>query len=543
MQKICDCCKKITKKVIENLEKYLFDVILIGWVFLRSANIFAPDDKKIRGNGCRKRVVRHAVIPGNAEIAENLVLLMHTGIGTAAETERERIKKGDKEVMHDYAARVFEEQQKKAPWEKEFLQSVEEVFASLDDVLKAHPEYEENCILERMVTPERIITFQVPWVDDNGKINVNTGYRVQFNGSLGPYKGGLRFHPTVTLSVLKFLGFEQTFKNSLTMLPMGGGKGGSDFNPKGRSVREVTDFCKAFMRELFRHIGPDTDVPAGDLGVGGREIGFLFGEYRRLANRFNGVLTGKTVGWGGSLIRPEATGFGAIYFLQHMLALKNEEIAGKRIAISGFGNVAWGAALKAVQLGAKVVTISGPDGYILDEDGMNLDKVEYMLSLRSSGKDIVAPYAEKFAGSKFIAGRKPWEVPVDIAMPCAIQNELNGNDAKNLVDNKVKYVAEVSNMGSTPEAISYFREKGITFAPGKAVNAGGVATSCLEMSQNAEHTSWDAETVDNQLRKIMAGIHNACVKDGNTADGLDYVVGANIAGFKRVADAMVAQSV
>ena len=445
--------------------------------------------------------------------------------------------------MHDYAARVFEEQQKKAPWEKEFLQSVEEVFASLDDVLNAHPEYEENCILERMITPERIITFQVPWVDDNGKINVNTGYRVQFNGSLGPYKGGLRFHPTVTLSVLKFLGFEQTFKNSLTMLPMGGGKGGSDFNPKGRSVREVTDFCKAFMRELFRHIGPDTDVPAGDLGVGGREIGFLFGEYRRLANRFNGVLTGKTVGWGGSLIRPEATGFGAIYFLQHMLALKNEEIAGKRIAISGFGNVAWGAALKAVQLGAKVVTISGPDGYILDEDGMTPEKVAYMLDLRASGKDIVAPYAEKFAGSKFVAGHKPWEVPVDIAMPCAIQNELNGNDAAALVANKVKYVAEVSNMGSTPEAIACFLEKGVTFAPGKAVNAGGVATSCLEMSQNAGHTSWDAETVDNQLRKIMAGIHTACVENGKTADGLNYVTGANIAGFKRVADAMVAQSV
>ena len=445
--------------------------------------------------------------------------------------------------MHPYAARVFEDLKAKAPWEKEFLQSVEEVFASLDSVLDEHPEYEENRILERMVTPERIVTFQVPWVDDKGKININTGYRVQFNGAIGPYKGGLRFHPSVTLSVLKFLGFEQTFKNSLTMLPMGGGKGGSDFNPKGKSDREVNNFCNAFMRELFRHIGPDVDVPAGDLGVGAREIGYLFGEYRKLANRYCGVLTGKGVGWGGSLVRAEATGFGAVYFLQHILSLKNEEISGKRVAISGFGNVAWGAALKAVQLGAKVVTISGPDGYILDEDGMTPEKVDYMLKLRASGQDIVAPYADKFPGSKFIPGRKPWEVPVDIAMPCATQNELNGDDAQALVNNKVKVVTEVSNMGCTPEAVACFQSNGITFAPGKAVNAGGVATSCLEMTQNAGHTHWDSDTVDHQLRKIMAGIHDACVRNGRTDNGINYVVGANIAGFKRVAEAMIAEGI
>ena len=446
--------------------------------------------------------------------------------------------------MNKYAERVLAELREKAPWEKEFLQSVEEVFASLDKVLEANPQYEENRILERMVTPERIITFQVPWVDDNGDIQINTGYRVQFNGAIGPYKGGIRFHKSVNLSVLKFLGFEQTFKNSLTMLPMGGGKGGSDFNPNGKSDREVMAFCKAFMRELFRHIGPDTDVPAGDIGTGLREIGYLFGEYRRLANRFCGVLTGKGVGWGGSLIRPEATGFGAVYFVEHMLAMKNENIKGKRVAISGFGNVAWGAALKAVQLGAKVVTISGPDGYILDEAGLTEEKVAYMLTLRSSGKDIVAPYADKFPGSKFIAGRKPWEVPVDIAMPCATQNELGEADAKALVANNVKLVAEVSNMGCTAEAAACFHANKICFAPGKAVNAGGVATSCLEMSQNAGHTNWDAETVDMQLHKIMTGIHTACVKNGTCENGeIDYVMGANIAGFKRVADAMIAEGI
>ena len=446
--------------------------------------------------------------------------------------------------MNAYAKRVFEELQVKVPWEKEFLQSVEEVFESLGTVLDENPQYEANKVLERMVNPERIISFQVPWLNKDNEIEVNTGYRVQFNSALGPYKGGLRFHPSVNLSVMKFLAFEQTFKDSLTTLPMGGAKGGSDFNPKGKTDFEIMNFCKSFMRELFRHIGPDVDVPAGDIGVGAREIGYLFGEYKRLTHRYCGVLTGKGVGWGGSLVRAEATGFGAVYFLQHMLSLKNMDIAGKRIALSGFGNVAWGAALKAVQLGAKVVTISGPDGYILDEAGMDLDKVAYMLELRASGKDIVAPYADKFPGSKFIAGRKPWEVPVDIAMPCATQNELNGDDAQNLVNNKVKVVAEVSNMGCRPEAVACFQNAGITFAPGKAVNAGGVSTSCLEMSQNAGHTNWPSEEVDCKLHEIMTNIHAACVKNGKAQDGsIDYVAGANIAGFKRVADAMVAQGI
>ena len=444
--------------------------------------------------------------------------------------------------MNAYAERILQEcVVAKYPWEKEFIQSVTEVFESLTPLLDANPKYEQNKILERIVVPERIIQFQVPWTDANGELQINNGYRVQFNSALGPYKGGLRFHPTVNLSVLKFLGFEQMFKNALTTLPMGGGKGGSDFNPKGKTDLEVMNFCNAFMRELFRHIGPDTDVPAGDIGVGAREIGYLFGQYKRLANMFNGVLTGKGLGWGGSLVRSEATGFGAIYFVQHMLARQNQEIAGKRIAISGFGNVAWGAALKATQLGAKVVTISGPDGYILDEDGLNFDKVAYMLELRSSGRDIVAPYAEKFAGSKFFAGRKPWEADADIAMPCAIQNELNGDDAATLVANKIKWVAEVSNMGCTPEAIACFQNNGIPFAPGKAVNAGGVATSCLEMSQNAGHCYWTAEEVDARLHSIMTGIHEACVANGEEDGKINYVAGANIAGFRKVADAMIAQ--
>ncbi|MCQ2380135.1 MAG: NADP-specific glutamate dehydrogenase [Victivallaceae bacterium] len=444
-------------------------------------------------------------------------------------------------MMNKYAARVLDDLKKKYPWETEFLQSVEEVFASLDSVLEENPKYEKFRILERMVTPERSITFQVPWIDDNGEIQINTGYRVQFNGALGPYKGGLRFHPAVTLSTMKFLGFEQTFKNSLTTLPMGGGKGGSDFNPVGKSDREVMSFCKSFMRELFRHIGPETDVPAGDVGVGAREIGFLFGEYRRLANRYCGVLTGKGVGWGGSLVRAEATGFGAMYFVQHMLAMKGEDIAGKTFAISGFGNVAWGAALKATQLGGKVVAISGPDGYIYDKNGLDEEKVAYMLVLRASGKNVVAPFAEKFPGAEFVAGKKPWEVKVDIAMPCAIQNELALEDAQTLIKNGVEIVAEVSNMGCKADAVHALQEAGITFAPGKAVNAGGVATSCLEMSQNAEHTFWSAEGVDAKLHEIMTSIHEACVKNGKKGDKIDYVAGANIAGFKRVAEAMCAQ--
>ena len=446
-------------------------------------------------------------------------------------------------MMNEYAQRVLDLRTSQAPWETEFLQAVTEVFETIGSVIDNDPRLEKNKILERMTVPERIITFQVPWTDANGDIQVNTGWRVQFNSAIGPYKGGLRFHPTVNLSVLKFLGFEQTFKNSLTTLPMGGGKGGSDFNPKGKTDREIMDFCNSFMRELYRHIGPDTDVPAGDIGVGAREIGYLFGQYKRLANNFHGVLTGKGLSWGGSLVRSEATGFGAVYFVQHMLGLNNEDIAGKRIAISGFGNVAWGAALKATQLGAKVITISGPDGYILDEDGLNEEKVAYMLDLRNSGRDIVAPYAEKFKSGKFIAGRKPWEVEADICMPCAIQNELNGDDAKTMVDNKVKLVAEVSNMGCRPEAIACFQENGITFAPGKAVNAGGVATSGLEMTQNAGHCYWEASEVDNKLRGIMTGIHNACVANGKIDGKINYVAGANIAGFKKVAEAMIAQGI
>ncbi|MBR2344334.1 MAG: NADP-specific glutamate dehydrogenase [Lentisphaeria bacterium] len=441
--------------------------------------------------------------------------------------------------MHEYAQRVFSELQKKNAGESEFLQSVEEVFDSITSVLDADPKLESFRILERMTIPERIISFQVPWIDRNGDIQVNTGYRVQFNSALGPYKGGLRFASSVNLSVLKFLGFEQTFKNSLTTLPMGGGKGGSDFDPRGRTDVEVMNFCNAFMRELYRHIGPDVDVPAGDLGVGAREIGYLFGQYKRLSHSFHGVLTGKGLGWGGSLGRAEATGAGAVYFVEHMLSRKNENIAGKRIVISGFGNVAWGVALKATSLGAKVVAFSGPDGYILDEAGMTPEKVAYMAELRSSGKDIAAPYAEKFAGSKFFASRKVWEVPCDIAMPCAIQNELNGDDAATLAANGVKMVAEVSNMGCTPEAAHLFRDKGIAFAPGKAVNAGGVAVSGLEMSQNAAHGYWSAAEVDAKLRTIMSDIHSACVAAGDW----DYVAGANIAGFRKVAAAMIAQGV
>ncbi|MBR2904755.1 MAG: NADP-specific glutamate dehydrogenase [Lentisphaeria bacterium] len=445
--------------------------------------------------------------------------------------------------MNEYAQKVLDRLTAQAPWETEFLQAVTEVFETIGGVLEADPRLEKNRILERMTVPERVITFQVPWMDANGDIQVNTGYRVQFNSAIGPYKGGLRFHPSVNLSILKFLGFEQTFKNSLTTLPMGGGKGGSDFNPKGKTDREVMDFCNNFMRELFRHIGPDKDVPAGDIGVGAREIGYLYGQYKRLANNFHGVLTGKGLAWGGSLVRSEATGFGAVYFVQHMLDMMKEDIAGKRVALSGFGNVAWGAALKAVQLGAKVITISGPDGYILDEDGLNFEKVNYMLELRASGRDIVAPYAEKFKSGKFFAGKKPWEVETDIAMPCATQNELSGDDAKALVANNVKLVAEVSNMGCRPEAVACFQESGITFAPGKAVNAGGVATSGLEMTQNAGHCYWSAEEVDSKLRGIMTGIHNACVENGRINGKINYVAGANIAGFKKVAEAMLAQGI
>lgn len=430
------------------------------------------------------------------------------------------------------------------PGENEYLQAVREVLLSVEEVYNQYPEFETNKIAERLVEPDRIFTFKVPWVDDRGVVQVNLGYRVQFNNAIGPYKGGLRFHPSVNLSILKFLGFEQIFKNALTSLPMGGAKGGSDFNPKGKSDAEIMRFCQAFMTELWRYIGPETDVPAGDIGVGGREIGYLYGMYRKLARENTGVLTGKGLAYGGSLVRSEATGFGAIYFVKQMLAKAGDLLAGKVIAISGFGNVAWGAALKALQEGAKVVTISGPDGYIYDEVGLDEEKIAYMLELRASNNDVVAPFADRFPGARFIAGRKPWEMKVDIAMPCATQNELDGEDAAQLLANGVQYVAEVSNMGCTPEAIDAFIAHRILYGPGKAVNAGGVATSGLEMAQNAMKLNWGAAEVDEKLHEIMTSIHTACVQYGTEPDGyINYMKGANIAGFMKVARSMVEQGV
>ncbi|MCK9305381.1 MAG: NADP-specific glutamate dehydrogenase [Bacteroidales bacterium] len=428
--------------------------------------------------------------------------------------------------------------------EKEYLQAVHEVLESIEEIYNQHPEFEKAKIIERLVEPDRIFTFRVTWQDDKGEVQNNLGYRVQFNNAIGPYKGGFRFHPSVNLSILKFLGFEQTFKNALTTLPMGGGKGGSDFNPKGKSNAEIMRFCQAFITELWRNIGPDTDVPAGDIGVGGREIGYMFGWYKKLARENTGVLTGKGSTWGGSLIRPEATGFGGVYFVNHMLKTKGIEIKGKKVAISGFGNVAWGAAIKATELGAKVIAISGPDGLIIDENGMNSEKIAYMLELRASNNDVVAPFAEKFPSSKFYAGKKAWSVKCDIALPCAFQNELNGDDAKELIKNGVTCVGEISNMGCTPEAINEFISHKILFAPGKAVNAGGVAVSGLEMTQNAMHISWTAEEVDAKLKQIMQSIHEACVKYGKLSDGyINYVKGANIAGFMKVAQATLEQGV
>ncbi len=436
--------------------------------------------------------------------------------------------------------KIMAELEKKHPGEKEYLQAVHEVLESVKEVYDQNPKFEAAKIIERIVEPDRIFTFRITWVDDEGKVNINIAYRVQFNGAIGPYKGGLRFHPSVTLSTLKFLGFEQTFKNALTTLPMGGGKGGSDFNPKGRSDAEIMRFCQAYMLELWKHIGPETDVPAGDIGVGGREIGFLYGMYKKLAGEHTGVLTGKGMNWGGSLIRPEATGFGGIYFVDHMLKTRGISIKGKTVSVSGFGNVAWGAALKATELGAKVVAISGPDGYIYDEAGISGEKIDYMLELRNSNQDIVAPYATKFPGSKFVAGKKPWDVKVDIALPCAIQNELNGDDAALLIKNGVVCVGEISNMGCTPEAIEAFIKGKILYAPGKAVNAGGVATSGLEMSQNSMKLNWTSEEVDGRLHQIMENIHKACVEHGTEPNGyINYVKGANIAGFMKVANAML----
>ena len=440
--------------------------------------------------------------------------------------------------------KIMQALEQKHPGESEYLQAVHEVLMSVKDVYNQHPEFERASIIERIVEPERIITFRVPWVDDQGKVQVNIGYRVQFNGAIGPYKGGLRFHASVNLSILKFLGFEQTFKNALTTLPMGGGKGGSDFSPRGKSDAEIMRFCQAFMNELYRHIGPDEDVPAGDIGVGGREIGYLFGQYRKLTHQFQGMLTGKGREWGGSILRPEATGYGALYFVHQMMETHGLDIKGKTVAISGFGNVAWGAAKKATELGAKVITLSGPDGYIYDPEGISGDKIEYMLELRNSGNDVCEPYAEKYPGSQFFKGHKPWEQKADIYLPCATQNELNGEDADKILAYKPLCVAEVSNMGCTAEAADKFTAAKQLFAPGKAVNAGGVATSGLEMSQNSLRLSWSPEEVDQKLHYIMSSIHEQCVKCGKQADGyIDYIKGANIAGFMKVAKAMLAQGV
>ena len=434
--------------------------------------------------------------------------------------------------------------ERKHPGENEYLQAVREVLESIEEVYNQHPEFEKAKIVERIVEPDRIITFRVTWVDDKGEIQTNLGYRIQFNSAIGPYKGGIRFHKAVNPSMLKFLGFEQTFKNALTTLPMGGAKGGSDFDPVGKSDAEIMRFCQAFMLELWQNIGPDTDVPAGDVGVGGREIGYMYGMYKKLAREYNtGVLTGKGLTWGGSLIRPEATGFGALYFVEHMLHRAGKELKGATIAISGFGNVAWGAAKKATELGAKVIAISGPDGVVLNPNGMNDEKINYMLELRASNRNIVAPFAEKFTDATFVPGKKAWSVKCDIALPCAFQNELTGADAEELLANGTWCVAEVSNMGCTPEAIAAFQNAKILFAPGKAVNAGGVATSGLEMTQNAMHISWSASEVDEKLHYIMQSIHEACVKAGTEGDRVNYVKGANIAGFLKVAQAMLEQGI
>ncbi len=430
------------------------------------------------------------------------------------------------------------------PGEQEYLQAVREVLESIEEVYNQNPQFESAGILERIVEPDRIMTFKVSWLDDEGNTHVNLGYRIQFNNAIGPYKGGLRFHPSVTLSILKFLGFEQIFKNSLTTLPMGGGKGGSDFDPKGKSNAEIMRFCQSFMLELWKIIGPETDVPAGDIGVGGREIGYLYGMYKKLAREHSGVLTGKGRNWGGSLIRPEATGFGNVYFAKEMLATKKESFKNKIVAVSGFGNVAWGAVQKVTELGGKVVSLSGPDGYIYDPDGIKGEKIDYMLELRATNDDIVSPYADKFPSAEFHPGKRPWELKVDIALPCATQNELNGDDAQTLIDNGCICVSEGANMPSTPEAIDVFHKNKILYGPGKAANAGGVATSGLEMSQNSLKLSWTRKEVDDLLHQIMKDIHNSCIEYGKNDDGyVDYVKGANIAGFIKVANSMLDQGV
>ncbi|MGB0778406.1 MAG: NADP-specific glutamate dehydrogenase [Flavobacteriaceae bacterium] len=428
--------------------------------------------------------------------------------------------------------------------EPEFLQAVQEVAETVIPYIANNDVYHGKNILLRMVEPERMITFRVPWVDDQGEIQVNRGYRIEMNSAIGPYKGGLRFHPSVNMSILKFLAFEQVFKNSLTTLPMGGGKGGSDFDPKGKSDDEIMRFCHAFMAELFRHIGPNTDVPAGDIGVGAREIGFLFGMYKKIKNEFTGVLTGKGLSWGGSLIRPEATGYGTVYFAQSMLQTKGDSFEGKNVVVSGSGNVAQFAAEKVLQLGGKVLTMSDSSGYILDEDGIDAEKLAYIMELKNVKRGRISAYVEKYPTAKFVAGERPWSVKCDVALPCATQNELDGQDAQTLINNGVVAVAEGANMPSTPEAVHLLHNNKILFAPGKASNAGGVATSGLEMTQNSLRFNWTREEVDAKLKQIMDDIHASCIKYGTEEDGyIDYVKGANIAGFVKVADAMLAQGV
>ena len=428
--------------------------------------------------------------------------------------------------------------------EPEFLQAVEEVAETVIPFIEDHPEYQKGKLLERMVEPERVLMFRVPWLDDKGEVQINRGFRIQMNSAIGPYKGGLRFHPTVNASILKFLAFEQVFKNSLTTLPMGGGKGGSDFDPKGKSDNEIMRFCHAFMSELFRYIGPNTDVPAGDIGVGGREIGFLFGMYKKLRNEFTGVLTGKGQSWGGSLIRPEATGYGTVYFAKSMLETKGDSIKGKKVTVSGSGNVAQYAAEKILDLGGKVLTLSDSSGYIYDEDGIDRAKLAYVMELKNEKRGRISEYIEAYPKAKFVKGKTPWEVKCDVAMPCATQNELNGEDAKMLLDNGCMCVSEGANMPSTKEAVHTFQKARILYAPGKASNAGGVATSGLEMSQNSLRLKWSRKEVDNKLKDIMSDIHKSCLEYGKDEDGyIDYVRGANIAGFVKVADAMLAQGI
>lgn len=440
--------------------------------------------------------------------------------------------------------KIMIELEKKHPGELEYLQAVREVLESIEEIYNQNPQFESAAIIERLIEPDRVLTFKVPWVDDQGQAHVNLGYRIQFNNAIGPYKGGLRFHPSVNLSILKFLGFEQIFKNSLTTLPMGGAKGGSDFNPKGKSNAEIMRFCQSYMLELWKIIGPDTDIPAGDIGVGGKEIGYMYGMYKKLASEHTGVITGKGRNWGGSLIRPEATGFGNVFFAQEMLKTKNESFKGKIVTVSGFGNVAWGSIIKVTELGARVVTISGPDGYIYDPDGISGAKIDYLLELRASNQDIAKPYSYEFPNAQFHEGKRPWEVKCDIALPCATQNELDDEDAKMLVQNGCMCVSEGANMPSTPEAIEVFLENKVLYGPGKAANAGGVSTSGLEQTQNAMKLSWTSEEVEAKLHQIMKNIHESCVKYGKEPDGyVNYMKGANIAGFMKVANAMLDQGV